>query len=189
MVEHQTKVYGEVLRFCDTKVQLDTPMPPIYGTAFSKTTTKKIDFPARLKITGIKVDEKGIPEKKKEYRKTNNKYARDLRNMRTTTALIQKKIEEKQMTAKQRRDLEKTVSFWELLLGKKFVDKKTYPDDKGLYRGKKVITDIFKEARQQILVGFKPDIEATTKERATPEDINNSSWNITPSSVACRLLN
>ncbi len=52
------------------------------------------------------------------------------------------------MTAKQRRDLEKTVVFWEkVLLGKKFVDKKMYPEERGLYRGKKFITDVFKEAR------------------------------------------
>ncbi len=44
-------------------------MSPIYGTAFSKTTTKKIDFQLRLQITGIQVDEKGIPEKKNNAEK------------------------------------------------------------------------------------------------------------------------
>ena len=80
------------LKFCDKKIQLDTPMAPLYWTAFSKTATKKIDFPLRLKITGIQVDEKGVPKKIKEYRKTNNKYARDLRNRRTTSAIMQTKL-------------------------------------------------------------------------------------------------
>ena len=52
--------------FCDKKVQLDTQIPPIFGTGFTKTSTKKIDFPKREKIVGIQVDEEGVPEKKKE---------------------------------------------------------------------------------------------------------------------------
>ena len=54
-----------------------------------------------------------------------------------------------------------------------------YPEERGLFRGKKVITDVFKEARQQILVGYEPDIQQSTKTRAKPEDLSDSSGYIT----------
>ncbi len=168
------------LDFCDKKIQLDTPLPPIYGTAFSKNSAKQIIFPKRLKITGIQVNEENVPEKKKEYRNTNNKYARDLRNRRTTQAIVNQKKEEKEMTGKKKRDLEKTVPFWrDLLVGKKFTDKKMHPDDKGFYKGKKIIVNIFKETRQQILVEYDPDISDKQKERAKQESIDNSSGVLT----------
>ena len=42
------------------KVQLDTQIPPIFGTGFTKTSTKKIDFPKRENIVGIQVDEEDL---------------------------------------------------------------------------------------------------------------------------------
>ncbi len=174
------KYMPEFLKFLDTKVQLDTPEPPVYGTAFSRNSTKRIEFPERLLVTGITVDEEGVPERKKKYRKTNNRYARDLRNRRTTAELVANKIEEKTMTAATRRKLEKTVAFWEKeLVGLKFTDKKMHPDDKGLYRGKKIIDSVFKEVRQQILVSYDPDISDRTKERAKEDDIENASGVLT----------
>ena len=168
------------LDFCDKKVQLDTAIPPIFGTAFSKTSTKKINFSQREKIVGIQVDEEGVPEKKKKYRKTNNQFARNLRVRRTGAAIVAQKKQEKEMKQKSKRELEKTVPFWtDVLVGKKFVDKKTHPDDKGLWRGKKVIVDIFKEARQQILVSFEPDIAKRTKDKAKDDDLDNASGYLT----------
>ena len=42
-----------------------------------------------------------------------------------------------------------------------------------------VIVKVFKEARQQILVEYDPDIEPSTKTRAKPEDIDNASGVLT----------
>ena len=80
------------------------------------------------------------------------------------------------MEQKSKRELEETVHFWtELLVGKKFTDKTMHPDDRGLWRGTKVIVDIFKEVRQQILVSYEPDITKRTKDKAKDGDIDNSS--------------
>ena len=99
---------------------------------------------------------------------------------RTGAAIVAKKKEEKEMKQKSKRELEKTVPFWtELLVNKKFIDKKMHPDDKGLWRGKKVIVDIFKETRQQILVSYEPDITKRTKDKAKDDDIDNASGYLT----------
>ena len=171
---------AKLLAFCDTKVQLDTAIPPIFGTGFTKTSGKPIKFPKREAVVGIEVDEDGVPQKKKEYRKTNSKHARNLRVRRTTAAIVAKKQEEKDMKQKSKRELEKTVPFGtDLLVGQKFTDKKMHPDDKGLWRGKKKVVDVFKENRHQILVSYEPDIAQRTKDKAKEDDIDNASGYLT----------
>lgn len=172
------KQMAKFLDFCDKRIQLDTPAPPLYGTEFLKTSAKKINFPARMLVTGISVDESGVPQKKRQYRETTNQYARNLRNRRTVSAIIQQKKDEREMNAKRKRDLEKTVPFWEKeLIGKKFTDRKLHPDDKGLWQGKKIISSIFKD--KQILVEYDPDIRGSTLKKAKEDDVSNASGILT----------
>lgn len=168
------------LDFCDKKVQLDTPFPPVYGTKFNSSSAKKIDFPKRLNVVGIQVSEDGKISKKKEYRETNNQYARNLRARRTAVALMSEAKKTQEMVKKNKRELERTVEYWKkLLVGKKFTDKKMHPDDKGYWRGKRIINNVFKESRQQILVEYDPDISKSIREKAKEDHIENASGVLT----------
>ena len=167
----------EFLNFCDTKVQLDTRIPPVYGTRFTRNKTYPIKFPNRVMGVGVFVDEAGVPKSKQKYRKINNQFAKNERVRRTTLALVKAMDAEKAVKGAKRRELEKTVKFWEnVFLNKKFTDKKMFPEDKGLWGGKKYIDSVFKN--DQIYVGYAPDIRKAARsggDSAKQEQVNNAS--------------
>ena len=51
--------------------------------------------------------------------------------------------------------------------------------DKGLYKGMKIITSVMKLTRGQIVVVFEPNITDQVREKATVDDLANSSGYIT----------
>jgi len=175
------------LDFTDKKVQLDTPFPPIYGTRFTRNKSYPIKFPNRTMGVGVYVDEAGVPKSKQKYRKTNNKYARNERVRRTALAAMKSIKAEKEVKGAKRRELEKTVRFWEgVLLNKKFMDKKMHPEDKGLWGGLKVVDEVFHPKGEQIYIGYAPDLAGAAKTRtrkkgdpSKQEDIDDASGYMT----------
>ena len=168
------------LKFCDEKVQLDIAYPPIYGTEFTAKTSKRIDFPERPMITGVTVNERGVVKKKQQSRETNNKYARNERVRRTAIKVMKAVQKEKDVRGAKRRQLEKTVPFWEkVFVGKTFTDKKMHPEDRGLFRGQKIIDEVFYVKREQIYVGYAPNIRESAKAGAKEEDVNDASGYLT----------
>lgn len=93
-----------------------------------------------------------------------------------------KKLEElKAIKGAKRRQLEKTVPFWtKVFLGKTFTDKKMHPEDKGLFRGNKIVEDVFHTKGEQIYVNYAPSISESAKTRAKEEDINDASGHDVP---------
>jgi len=157
------KQMAKFLDFCDKTIQLDTSFPPIWGTEFTSRKSTPIKFPNRIMGVGVSVDETGVPQKKKKYRNTNNKYARDLQARRAAVAYMKSIQAEKAIKGAKRRELEKTMKFWEgVFLGKKFTDKKMHPDDKGYFKGKKIIDEVFK-ADGQTVIGYAPDVREAAK--------------------------
>ena len=135
----------DFLKFCDTTVQLDTRVPPIYGTRFTSQKAYPIVFPERELSVGVYVDEKGVPRSKRNNRRTNNQFAKNERVRRATIAVMKSIEAEKAVKGAERRELEKTVRFWEnVFLNKKFTDKKMWPEDKGLWGGKKFVDSVWK---------------------------------------------
>ena len=115
-------------KFLDTKVQLDSPIAPAYGTAFSRDSFKRIQFPQRKQGVGVEIVG-GRAQRRKVYRITQNRYARNARVRNTQIEIEYKKNEAKELNAKERKALAKSVEFWEkVLVGKTFTDKKMYAD-------------------------------------------------------------
>lgn len=177
------KQMEKFLDFCDKKVQLDTLIPPIYGTRFTRNKSYPIKFPNRTMGVGVFVDEKGVPKSKQKYRKTNNQYAKNERVRRTDLAVRRAIKAEKALKGAKRRELEKTVKFWEdVFLDKKFTDKKMWPEDKGLWGGKKVVDSVWRQKGEQIYVGYAPDIRKAAKsggDSSKQEQIDNASGYLT----------
>ena len=88
---------------------------------------------------------------------------------------------EKAVKGAKRRELEKTVRFWEnVFLNKKFTDKKMHPEDKGLWGGRKYIDSVFKN--DQIYVGYSPDIRQAARsggDSAKQDQVDNASGFLT----------
>lgn len=177
------KQMEKFLEFCDTKVQLDTRIPPIYGTRFTRNKTYPIKFPYRTMGVGVYVDEKGVPKAKQKYRKTNNQFAKNERVRRTTLAVMKAIKAEKEIKGAERRNLEKTVKFWEgVFLAKKFTDKKMHPEDKGLWGGRKIVDSVWRQKGEQIYIGYAPDIRKAAKtggDSSKQEQIDNASGYLT----------
>ena len=177
------KQMEKFLEFCDKKIQLDTRIPPIYGTRFTRNKSYPIKFPNRTMGVGIYVDEKGVPKAKQNYRKTNNKFAKNERVRRTTLAVMKAIKAEKQIKGAERRELEKTVKFWEgVFLAKKFTDKKMHPEDKGLWGGRKIVDSVWRQKGEQIYIGYAPDIRKAAKtggDSSKQEQIDNASGYLT----------
>ena len=173
------KYMAKFLNFLDTKIQLDTPIAPLYGTAFSKDSFKRIQFPKRKQGVGVEIV-KGKAKRSKVYRITTNQYARNARVRNTEIEIEYKKGEKREKSAKERAALAKTVPFWkDVLMGRTFTDKKMYAGDKGLYDGKKKITDIVKEPGKQIMVEYEPNISKRQADRATAKDFDGASGLLT----------
>lgn len=166
-------------KFLDTKIQLDSPIAPAYGTAFSRDSFKRIQFPERKQGVGVEIVG-GRAQRRKVYRITQNRYARNARVRNTQIEIEYKKNEAKELNAKERKALAKSVDFWEkVLVGKTFTDKKMYGGDKGLFGGKRKITNVFKDPGKQILVAYEPDLTKSQDARATQKDIDASSGQLT----------
>jgi len=54
------KQMNKFLAFCDLTVQQNSPIPPVYGTDFGKTSTKRIEFMPRVSMTGVRSDKNGV---------------------------------------------------------------------------------------------------------------------------------
>ena len=123
------------------------------------------------------MDEAGVPKSKQNNRKTSNQFAKNERVRRTHLMLTKAMNAEKAVKGAKRRELEKTVKFWEnVFLNKKFTDKKMFPEDKGLWGGKKYIDSVFKN--DQIYVGYAPDIRKAARsggDSAKQEQVNSAS--------------
>ena len=177
------KQMEKFLEFCDKKIQLDTRIPPIYGTRFTRNKSYPIKFPNRTMGVGIYVDEKGVPKAKQKYRKTNNQYAKNERVRRPTLAVMKAIKAEKEIKGAERREMEKTVKFWEgVFLAKKFTDKKMHPEDKGLWGGRKIVDSVWRQKGEQIYIGYAPDIRKAAKtggDSSKQEQIDNASGYLT----------
>ena len=180
------KQMDDFLKFCDTRVQLDTSFPPVYGTRFTRNKSYPIKFPKRVMGVGVYVDEDNNLKSKDKYRKSDNKYAKNLRVRKTAIAIYNSIKAEKEVNAAKRRELEKTVKFWEgQLLNKKFTDrKKMHPEDRRLWGGKKVIDSVFRNKGEQIHIGYAPDVAGAQKSRAKGDsskqvDIDDASGYLT----------
>ena len=97
------------LDFCDTTVQKDSPVPPVYGTSFNKIDTKRIVFGPRISGTGTRVDQNGKLYQGNTSRKTDNIYARDLHNRKSVAIMMAtKKSTERDVKTKAKRIREDT---------------------------------------------------------------------------------
>ena len=134
-------------KFLDTKVQLDSPIAPAYGTAFSRDSFKRIQFPKRKQGVGVEIVG-GRAQRRKVYRITQTRYARNARVGNTQIEIEYKKNEAKELNAKERKaSLAKSVEFGEkVLVGKMFRDKKMYGGDKGRFGVKDKMTNVVKDA-------------------------------------------
>ena len=177
------KQMEKFLDFCDKKVQLDTRIPPIYGTRFTRNKSYPIKFPHRVMATIGYVDVTGSAKEKKKKRDVNNQFAKSERVRRTTIAVMKAIQADKEMKGAKRRELEKTVPFWKnLLLNKTFTDKKMHPEDKGYFKGKRIIDSVFKPKSEQIYVGYGPDIRTAAKtggDKKKQEQIDDASGYLT----------
>ena len=124
--------------------------------------------------------EDGLPKKQQRYRNTNNKYAMNERVRRTSLAVLKAIEAEKKVKGAERRALEKTVDFWKKVFMKKtFIDKKMHPEDEGHWGGKKIIDSVWYQKREQIYIGYAPNITEKQYEKAKQEKIDNASGYLT----------
>ena len=60
-----------------------------------------------------------------------------------------------------------------MFVGKTFADSEMHLEDKGLFRGKKKIDEVFSVKREQIYVGYKTDIRDSAIKGSKEEDIDD----------------
>ena len=165
---------SKFLTFCDTKVQLDTNVPPVWGTKFGLNSVSRVIFPYRRMVTGVGVVD-GKAQRIRSYRETNNTFAKNLR-VRTTQYEIEKmKKDYKKLRDAERQKLVKSPEFWAaLLVGKKFVDPNMYAGDPGHFDGRKVITGSNRKPGFMIRIEYEPDLSQEQDQKATQKGIDDS---------------
>ena len=148
----------QFLDFLDKKVYYDVLVPPIHGTAFTKTSSKKIKMQPQSRGVGFKFVD-GTISKTSTFRKAvDKKYARTKRARMAADRMALKGREKKKKKAEARAKYKKTKQFWEsVFVGKEFLDR-------SLADGRQVFTELrqYKEldadlaVKDQLVVFFEP---------------------------------
>jgi len=148
----------QFLDFLDKKVYYDVLVPPIYGTAFTKTSSKKINMQPQSRGVGFRFVD-GTIEKTSTFRKAvDKKYARTRRARMAADRMALKGREKKKKKAEARAKHKKTKPFWEsVFVGIQFLDR-------SLADGRQVFTELrqYKEldadlaVKDQLVVFFEP---------------------------------
>ena len=103
----------QFLEFLDKKAYYDVLVPPLHGTAFTKTSSKKIKMHPQSRGVGFKFVD-GTIAKTSTFRKSvDDKYARTKRARLAADRMALKGREKKKMKADARAKHKKTKGFWE----------------------------------------------------------------------------
>ena len=183
------KMMDKFLKFIDTRIMLDTEIPPVWGTGFTEGgKIFPIKFPVRPLYTGVRVDE-GQLVRRQSSRQTNNKYSRNLRVRKTRQFLDMTKKQFREINRQQRKEMLKSEEFWEaMLVGKKFVDPKMDSNDDGRYPnkvitavidGKKVYKNSRESFKKQFFVQFEPDLTPSQERAITQKEFENAEGEMT----------
>ena len=167
-------------KFIDTRIMLDTEIPPVWGTCFTEGgKIFPVKFPVRPLYTGVQVDD-GQLVRRQSSRQTNNKYSRNLRVRKTRQFLDMTKKQFREINRQQRKEMLKSEEFWEaMLVGKKFVDPKMDSNDDGRYPnkvitavidGKKVYKNSRESYKKQFFVQFEPDLTPSQEQAITQKE-------------------
>ena len=183
------KMMEKFLKFIDTRIVLDTEIPPVWGTGFTESgKIFPVKFPVRPAYTGVRVDN-GQLVRRQSSRQTNNKYSRNLRVRKTREFLDMTKKQFKELNSQQRKEMLKSEEFWEaILVGKKFIDPKMDSDDDGQYPnkiitgvidGKKVYKNDRARYKKQFFVQFEPDLTPSQEQMITQKEFTNAEGELT----------
>ncbi len=155
---------------------------PIYGTAFTANSAKKINIQAAPKITGIIVDpNSGTLKERDQIRKTTSKYGYNLRQRKEADYKEQKEAEIKKKDQQNRKKLMKDVSFWKkAFLGRTFKDDHMSDQSKAADKKypNKIVDDVYEateNGRKQPLVHYKPNYRETRNKKISEVDFDLAS--------------
>lgn len=176
---------GTFLKSIDEYAYKSSLYTPIYGTAFSANSAKKITLERAPNITGIVVDaDSGTLKEREQVRKTTSKYGYNLRQRKEADYKERREAEIKQKDKEKSKELMRTIPFWnKLFLNKTFSDAKMYDGDKGKYP-LKIIDDVYEtrtNGRNQPLVHYIPKIGKTrsSKQEISDKEFEDSSGSLT----------